>query len=177
MKKQEKTLLIDSLADRLSSSDFFYLTDISNLNAAKTSDLRRLCFRRNITLLMVKNSLLKKAMEKSEKNYSEIYDILKGTTSLMFSEVPNDPAKLIKEFRRSSDRPILKGAFIQDMAIIGDDQLDFLINIKTKKELIAGIILSLKSPVMNVISALNSGKNILAGVVKTLSEKEEKIIN
>jgi len=177
MKKQEKTLLIDSLADRLSSSEFFYLTDISNLNAAKTSDLRRLCFRRNITLLMVKNSLLQKAMEKTDKNYGEIYDILKGTTSLMFSEVPNDPAKLIKEFRRSSDRPILKGAFIQDMAVIGDDMIDFLINIKSKNELIGGIILSLKSPINNVVSALNSGRNILAGVVKTLSEKEEKIIN
>jgi len=172
MKKQEKTLLIDSLADRLSSSEFFYLTDISNLNAEKTSDLRRLCFKRNVTLLMVKNSLLKKAMEKSDRNYSEIYSILKGTTSLMFSEVPNDPAKLIKEFRRSSDRPILKGAFIQDMAIIGDDKMDYLINIKSKNELIAGIILGLKSPMMNVISALNSGRNILAGVVKTLSEKE-----
>ena len=177
MKKQEKTLLIDSLADKLSSSEFFYLTDISNLNAQKTSDLRRLCFKRNITLLLVKNTLLRKAMEKSEKDYSEIYSILKGTTSLMFSEIPNDPAKLIKEFRKSSDRPILKGAFIQDMTVIGDDKIDYLINIKSKNELIAGVILSLKSPINNVVSALLSGKNILAGVVKTLSEKEDKIIN
>ena len=172
MKKQEKTLLIDSLAERLSSSDFFYLTDISNLNAAKTSDLRRLCFKRNIQILMVKNTLLHKAMEKSEKDYSEIYGILKGTTSLMFSEIPNDPAKLIKEFRKKSDRPILKGAFIQDMAVIGDDKIDYLIKIKSKNELIADIILSLKTPVMNVVSALNSGKTTLAGLVKTLSEKE-----
>jgi len=171
MKKEEKTLLIDSLAERLSSCDFFYLTDISNLNAEKTSELRRICFKRNIQLLMVKNTLLKKAMEKTDKNYSEIYDILKGTTSLMFSEIPNDPAKLIKDFRKTSDRPILKGAFIQDMAIIGDDKIDFLIKIKSKNELIADIILSLKSPIMNVVSALNSGKHTLAGVVKTLSEK------
>ncbi len=171
MKKQDKTLLIDALAERISSSDFFYLTDISDLNAEQTSDLRRLCFKRNIKLLMVKNTLLKKALEKSPKDYSEIYDILKGTTSLMFSEIPNDPAKLIKEFRRSSERPILKGAFVQDIAIIGDDKIDFLINIKSKNELIADIIFSLKSPMMNVISALNSGKHTLAGVVKTLQEK------
>jgi len=174
MKKQEKTLFIDSLAERLSSSDFFYLTDISNLNAVKTSDLRRLCFKRNIQILMVKNTLLHKALEKSEKDYSEIYGILKGTTSLMFSEVPNDPAKLIKEFRKTSDRPILKGAFIQDMAVIGDDKIDYLIKIKSRNELIADIILSLKTPAMNVVSALNSGKSTLAGLVKTLSEKETK---
>lgn len=171
MKKEEKTQFINSLADRLSKSEFFYLTDISNLNAEKTSSLRRLCFKRNIELLMVKNTLLKKAMDKTEKNYSEIHSILKGTTSLMFSEIPNDPAKLIKEFRKTSDRPILKGAFIQDMSVIGDDKIDFLINIKSKNELIADVIYSLKSPLNNVMSALNSGKHILAGVVKTLSEK------
>lgn len=172
MKKEEKTLLIDSLAEELANSDFFYLTDISNLNAVKSSELRRLCFKRNIKLMMVKNTLLKKAMEKSPKDYSDIYSVLKGTTSLMFGETPNDPAKLIKEFRKTSDRPILKGAFVQDIAIIGDDKIDFLINIKSKNELIADIVLSLKSPMINVISALNSGKHTLAGLVKTLQEKE-----
>lgn len=172
MKKEEKTLLIDSLAEKLSNSDFFYLTDISNLNAVKSSQLRRLCFKRNIKLIMVKNTLLQKAMEKASKDYSDIYSVLKGTTSLMFGETANDPAKLIKEFRKTSDRPILKGAFVQDVAIIGDDKIDFLINLKSKNELIADIILSLKTPMINVISALNSGKHTLAGLVKTLQEKE-----
>jgi len=122
--------------------------------------------------MMVKNSLLRKAMEKTDKNYEEVYDILKGTSSLMISDSPNEAAKLIKEFRKTSDRPILKAAFIQDMAVIGDEKLDFLINIKSKNELIADVILSLKSPAINVISALSSGKHILAGLVKTLSEKE-----
>lgn len=172
MKKEDKTLLIDSLSERLSNCEYLYLTDISKLNAEKTSDLRRKCFKKNISLMMVKNSLLQKAMDKAEKDFSEIAQVLKGNTSLMFAESPNDPAKLIKEFRKTSDRPILKGALIQDMAIIGDDKIDFLMKIKSKNELIADVILALKSPAINVLSALNSGKNTLAGLVNTLSERE-----
>ncbi|MDD3875068.1 MAG: 50S ribosomal protein L10 [Bacteroidales bacterium] len=172
MKKEEKKVLIDSLAERLTKSEYLYIADISDLNAEKTTDLRRRCFKRNISLLMVKNSLLRKAMEKTEKNYEELYGVLKGTTSLLISDSPNEAAKLIKEFRRTSDKPKLKAAFIQDMAILGDDKIDYLINIKSKNELIADVILSLKSPAINVISALSSGKHILAGLVKTLSEKE-----
>jgi len=173
MKKEEKTLFIESLSEKLSNSEYLYLADISDLNAERTSELRRNCFKRNIELMMVKNTLLKKAMLKTDKNFEELFGILKGTTSLMFTESPNEAAKLIKEFRKKTDRPKLKGALIQDMTVIGDDQLDFLISLKSKNELVADIILSLKSPAINVISALNSGKHILAGVVKTLSEKEQ----
>ncbi len=172
MKKEEKQLLIDNLSERLSKCEYLYITDISDLNAKNTSDLRRSCFKKNISLMMVKNTLLRKAMDKTERNFDEVHEILVGNTSLMFAESPNDPAKIIKEFRKKTERPILKGALIQDMVVLGDDKIDYLVSIKSKNELIADVILSLKSPAINVISALNSGKNTLAGLVKTLSEKE-----
>jgi len=121
---------------------------------------------------MVKNTLLKKAMERAEKDYDSLYDTLKGSTSIMFAEAGNAPAKLIKEFRKTSKRPILKGAFVEETCYLGDNQLDFLINIKSKNELIGDIIAMLQSPAKNVISALQSGSGTLAGIVKTLSEKE-----
>jgi len=171
MKKEEKQQAIDSLAEQLKNSNHFYLTDISNLNVETTNKLRRLCFRRNIQLQMVKNTLLKKAMERAERDYDSLYDILKGSTSIMFSETGNAPAKLIKEFRKTSNRPILKGAFVEETCYLGDNQLDFLVNIKSKNELIGDIIAMLQSPAKNVISALQSGGGTLAGIVKTLSEK------
>jgi large subunit ribosomal protein L10 len=172
MKKEEKQQAIDSLAEQLKNSNHFYLTDISDLNVETTNKLRRLCFRRNIQLQMVKNTLLKKAMERAERDYNSLYDILKGSTSIMFSETGNAPAKLIKEFRKTSKRPILKGAFVEETCYLGDNQLDFLVNIKSKNELIGDIIAMLQSPAKNVISALQSGSGTLAGIVKTLSEKE-----
>ena len=172
MKKEEKQQAIDSLAEQLKNNNHFYLTDISDLNVETTNKLRRLCFRRNIQLQMVKNTLLKKAMEKAEKDYDSLYDTLKGSTSIMFAEAGNAPAKLIKEFRKTSKRPILKGAFVEETCYLGDNQLDFLINIKSKNELIGDIIAMLQSPAKNVISALQSGSGTLAGIVKTLSEKE-----
>jgi len=172
MKKEEKQKAIDSLAEQLKNNNHFYLTDISDLNVETTNKLRRLCFRRNIQLQMVKNTLLKKAMERAEKDYDSLYDTLKGSTSIMFAEAGNAPAKLIKEFRKTSKRPILKGAFVEETCYLGDNQLDFLINIKSKNELIGDIIAMLQSPAKNVISALQSGSGTLAGIVKTLSEKE-----
>ena len=173
MRKEEKNQLIGSLADQLNENKNIYIADISDLNAGVTSSLRRLCFKRNIKLTVVKNTLLKRAMEKSEKNLEELYDALKGPTSLMFAEAGNVPAKLIKEFRKTSNRPVLKGAYVEEVTYLGDDQLEILINIKSKNELIADIILLLQSPAKNVISALQSGGQNLTGILKTLSEKPD----
>jgi large subunit ribosomal protein L10 len=172
MTREEKDQLIDSLAETLKSSNTVYLTDISNLNSSNSTRLRALCFRRNVTLQVVKNTLLKKAMEKSEKNFEGLFSILHGPTSVMISESGNVPAKLIKEFRKTSDKPILKGAYVQEMVFVGDDQLDLLIALKSKNELIADIVALLQSPVKNVISGLQSGGHKISGILKTLSEKE-----
>jgi large subunit ribosomal protein L10 len=172
MKKEEKTQFIDNLAEQLKVASTFYLTDISALNAETTSRLRRTCFRRNVQLKVVKNTLLKKAMEKSGRSFDEFFPILSGTTSIMFSEVSNDPAKLIKEFRKTSPKPILKGAYVEESVYLGDDQLDALVNIKSRLELIGDLVGLLQSPAKNVISALQSGGNNLSGIVKTLSEKQ-----
>ncbi len=173
MKKEEKNLVVEALAEKLNNNNNFYIADISELNAEDTSTLRRLCFKRDVTLTVVKNTLLRKAMEKTDKDLEALYDILKGPTSIMFSESGNTPAKLIKEFRKTSSRPILKGAYIEEMTYIGDEQLDFLVALKTKNELVADVIGLLQSPVTNVVSALQSGGHILSGVVKTLSERAE----
>lgn len=172
MTREEKNQMIDSLAETLKNSDTVYIADISDLNSSNSTRLRSLCYKRNITLQVVKNTLLKKAMEKSEKDFTGLYSILSGPTSLMISDSGNVPAKLIKEFRRTSDRPILKGAYIQEMVYIGDEQLDLLVSLKTKNEMIGDIILLLQSPVNNVISGLRSGGQKLSGILKTLSEKE-----
>ncbi len=173
MRKDEKNQLIDNLAEQLSNNNNFYITDISDLNAEDTSNLRRLCFKRNVQLSVVKNTLLKRAMEKTDKDYSDLYEVIKGPVSIMFADAGNTAARLIKEFRGSSDRPIIKGAFVEEMTYIGDNQLEFLANIKSKDELIGDIIGLLQSPAKNVISALQSGGGIIAGIVKTLSEKTE----
>ena len=172
MTREEKDQLIDSLAETLKRSNTVYLTDISKLNSSNSTRLRALCFKKDVTLQVVKNTLLKKAMEKSEKNFEGLFPILHGPTSVMISEAGNAPAKLIKEFRRTSDRPILKGAYVQEMVFVGDDQLDMLIALKSKNELIADIVALLQSPAKNVISGLQSGGHKLSGILKTLSEKE-----
>ncbi|NVO01531.1 MAG: 50S ribosomal protein L10 [Bacteroidetes bacterium] len=171
MKKEEKNQFIDSLTEQLANSNYFYITDISTLNVETSNKLRRLCFRRNIQLQVVKNSLLRKAMERSNKEFTELYDVLKGPTSIMFSDSGNAPAKLIKDFRKTCEKPILKGAYIEEACYIGDNQLAMLVNVKSKNELIADVIAALQSPAKNVISALQSSGMKLAGIVKTLSEK------
>jgi large subunit ribosomal protein L10 len=172
MKSSEKVTIIDSLVEQINSSNHFYLADISDLNAADTSDLRRKCFKQDVKLVVVKNTLLRKALEKSEKDTEELYEILKGNTSVMFSENANVPAKLIKEFRKNRKKPLLKGAYVEESVYIGDDQLDALIAVKSKNELIADVIAMLQSPVQTVLSQLQSGGNILHGVLKTLEEKK-----
>ncbi|WP_299529250.1 50S ribosomal protein L10 [Ulvibacterium sp.] len=172
MTREEKANVIQDLTAQLSDNATIYLADISGLNAAATSDLRRACFKANVKLSVVKNTLLAKAMEASDKEFGELPEVLKGNTSLMFSETGNGPAKLIKNFRKKSDRPLLKGAFIEEAIFIGDDKLDTLVSIKSKEEIIGDIIGLLQSPAKNVISGLKSGGGKLAGILKTLSEKE-----
>ncbi len=171
MTREEKSQVIDELTGKLTDNNIIYLADISGLNASDTSNLRRACFKANVNLAVVKNTLLAKAMEKAEKDFGELSTTLKGNTSIMISETGNAPAKVIKEFRKGSDKPVLKGAYVEEAIYIGDDQLDILVNIKSKEELIGDIITILQSPAKNVISALQSGGNTLTGILKTLSEK------
>jgi large subunit ribosomal protein L10 len=173
MRKEDKQIVIDSITEQLGQHSNFYLTDISNLNAEATSRLRRLCYSRDIKLVVAKNSLLRKAMENSGKEMTEMYGVLKGATSIMFSESSNAPAKLIKEFRKTSNRPVLKGAYIEESSYVGDNLLDFLLTIKSKNELIGDLIALLQSPAKNVIGALQSGGHNLSGILKTLSDKPE----
>ncbi len=171
MTREEKATVIEDLKSQLADSTTIYLTDISGLDAGTTTALRRACFKANIRLAVVKNTLLAKAMEASDKEFGDLPEVLKGNTSLMISETGNAPAKLIKNFRKKTDRPLLKGAFIEEAIYIGDDKLETLVNIKSKEEVIADIIGLLQSPAKNVISGLKSGGGKLAGILKTLSEK------
>ncbi len=175
MKRSEKETIINSLTEQINSSSHFYLTDIETLDAEKTSSLRRLCFDRDVKLMVVKNTILRKALESSEKNVDEIYDVLKGNTSVMFTETGNVPAKLIQEFRKKtkSEKPVLKAAYVEESVYIGEDQLDVLATLKSREELIGDIIGLLQSPAKNVISALQSAGNTLTGVLKTLGDKKE----
>ncbi|WP_224483500.1 50S ribosomal protein L10 [Robertkochia aurantiaca] len=172
MTREEKLTVIEDLTAQLAEGSTIYLADISGLDAQATSNLRRAAFKANIKLAVVKNTLLAKAMEASEKDFGKLPETLKGNTSLMIAEAGNAPAKLIKDFRKKSERPILKGAFIEEAIYIGDEQLDVLTSIKSKEEVIADIIALLQSPAKNVISGLKSGGGKLAGILKTLSEKE-----
>lgn len=169
----EKNKLIDSLTEQLSANETIYIADISELNAETTSKLRRLCFKRNIKLMVVKNTLLKIAMERAKQDFEPLYEVLSGPTSVMFGEAGNAPAKLIKEFRKEHDRPILKGAFVEEETYIGDDMLESLANIKSKNELIADLIHLLQSPMHSVLGALQSSGNTIHGVLETLSDKPE----
>ena len=172
MRREEKEVIIDNLAQRLDETKHFYLTDISSLNAEQTSNLRRKCFERDISLLVVKNTLLRQAMEKCKGDFNDLYDILKDSTSIMFSETGNTPAKLIKEFRKTMEKPLLKAAFVEESIYIGDDQLEALSNIKSKDELLGDLLMLLQSPATNLVSALASSSNKMAGALLTLSEKE-----
>lgn len=172
MTREEKSLVIEELTAQLAENNNIYLADISGLNAGNTSDLRRACFKANVKLAVVKNTLLAKAMEASDKEFGELSTVLKGNTSVMYAEAGNAPAKVIKAFRKKSDRPLLKGAFIEEAIYIGDEQLDALVDIKSREELIGDIIGLLQSPAKNVVSALQSGGGKLAGIIKTLSERE-----
>jgi len=172
MTKEQKAKYIDELAAELSQSGIFYLTDTSELTVETINQLRRRCFQSNIRLKVVKNTLLQKAMEQVEgKDYSELSQVLAGPTSIMFAEVGNLPARIIKDFRKKSAKPILKGAFIDEAIFIGDNQLDALVTLKSKEELLGEIVGLLQSPAKNVISALKGQGGKIAGILKTLEER------
>jgi large subunit ribosomal protein L10 len=171
MKREDKNIIIESLAEKLEEYSTIYLTDIADLNAIDTNQLRRKLFKQDIQLVVVKNTLLKKAFDKSEKDFSEMESVLKGHTAVMFSNVGNAPAKVIKEFRKSSKKPLVKAAYVEESIYIGDENLEALVSIKSKDELIADVIALLQSPMNNVLSAINGG-NKIAGLLETLSNKE-----
>jgi large subunit ribosomal protein L10 len=171
MNRDEKHELVVALTEQMKEYGNFYITDTANLTVAKINDIRRKCFENDITMQVAKNSLIKKAMEAVDGDLSPIYDVLKGSSSILFSKSGTAPAKLIKQLRKRSEKPILKAAYIAESVFIGDNQLDTLINLKSKEQLIGEIIGLLQSPAKNVVSALQSGGNILAGVVKTLQER------
>jgi large subunit ribosomal protein L10 len=171
MTREEKSQVIQDLTAKLADTSTIYLADISGLDATTTSNLRRACFKADVQLSVIKNTLLAKAMEASDKDFGDLPSVLKGNTSMLVAEAANAPAKLIKEFRKKSDKPFLKGAYAEESVYIGDDQLDALVIIKSREELIGDIITLLQSPAKNVISALQSGGNKLSGILTTLSEK------
>ena len=174
MTREEKNQEIEQIAAVLEGTSTLYVADIAGLDAQQTSDLRRLCFKNGVKINVVKNTLLKKAMEKSEKNFSELLDTLKGNTSIMVSETGNAPAKMIKEFRKKgAKKPLLKGAYIDEAVYLGDEQLESLAALKSKEELVGDVVALLQSPAKNVISALQSGKNTLGGLMKALEERGE----
>jgi large subunit ribosomal protein L10 len=173
MKKEDKSAIIKQLESTINEYAHFYLTDIGGLNAAETSELRRVCYKQDIKLLVVKNTLLQKALESSSVDFSEIYGSLTGATSLLLSNSNNAPAKLIKDFSKASKskKPVLKAAYVEESFYIGENQLDVLVSIKSKNELLGEIIGLLQSPAKNVVSALQSGGNTIHGVLKTLAER------
>ena len=171
MNKEEKHEVVLALTEQIKEYGNFYITDTANLTVAKVNDIRRKCFESDITMQVAKNTLIKKAMEAAGGDFSPIYDVLKGSSSILFSKSATAPAKLIKQLRKTGEKPILKAAYIDSAIFIGDSQIDTLTKLKSKEQLIGEIIGLLQSPAKNVISALQSGGNILAGVVKTLQER------
>ncbi|MEP7263584.1 MAG: 50S ribosomal protein L10 [Bacteroidota bacterium] len=174
MNRDEKEKMIASLVDTLSTYSSFYIADISSLNSEKTSKLRRMCYNKNVQIKVAKNSLIEKALGRMEGDFEQMLPTLKGSSVIMLAEIPNAAAKVIKEFRKTSDRPILKSAYIDSAIFVGDNQLDSLATLKSREELVGDIIGLLQSPAKNVISALKSSGGKLAGILKTLEERGEK---
>ena len=173
MKKEEKGLIISKIADTIKEYGCFYVVETSGLDAEKTSALRRACFKDGIKLMVVKNTLLKHALETLDGNYEELFPALKGASSIMCANTGNAPAKLIKNFKNKDDvLPRLKAAYVEETVYVGEDQLDTLASIKSKNELIADVVALLQSPAKNVVSALQSGSNKIHGILETLSKKE-----
>lgn len=170
MRKEDKSTIIDTIAATIKGYDYFYLTDISTLNAAKTSALRAECYKSDIKLMVVKNTLLQKALESLDTDYSELTPVLKGNTAIMLSNIANAPAKLIDKYSKEGI-PALKAAYVQESFYIGAENLKALVNVKSKEELIGEVIGLLQSPIKNVVSALQSGGNTIHGVLETLSKR------
>ncbi|MBR4432976.1 MAG: 50S ribosomal protein L10 [Bacteroidaceae bacterium] len=177
MRKEDKALIIEQLGQTLKEFPHFYLIDVTGMNAARTSALRRACFKSEVKMVLVKNTLLHKAFEASEIDYSPLYDSLKGMTAVVFTTVANAPAKMLKEFNAKNPKgvtiPELKAAYAEESFYVGADQLEALISIKSKNELIADVVAMLQSPMQSVMSALESGANTIHGVLETLAEKGE----
>lgn len=172
MTREEKDLQIKELTQMLADNSVLYLTDATGLNAEATTQLRRACYKNDIRMRVVKNTLLRRAMDATEgTDYSELYEVLSGQTALLVGNVGNAPAKLLKEFRKKNDMPVLKAAYVEESTYIGDDQIDALTAIKSKDELVAELIALLQSPMKNVVGALNSGGNTVSGLVKALQER------
>tara|TARA_B100000427_G_C15364255_1_gene531304 strand:- start:88 stop:609 length:522 start_codon:yes stop_codon:yes gene_type:complete len=172
MTREEKDLQIKELTQMLADNSVLYLTDASGLNAEETTQLRRACYKNDVRMRVVKNTLLRRAMEASEgTDFSELYEVLSGQTALLIGNVGNAPAKILKEFRKKSDMPMLKAAYVEESTYLGDDQIEALTAIKSKDELIAELIALLQSPLKNVVGALNSGGNTVSGLVKALQER------
>lgn len=171
MTKEEKNNLVGELTDLLASNNILYLADMSAMTVEQSTNFRRLAFGRKISVRVVKNALLKKAMERSGKPFEGMFPALKGNTSIIIAEAGNAPAKLLKDFRKAGDKPKLKAAYIEEGIYLGDNQLDTLVTLKSKEELVGDIIMLLQSPAKKVISQLQSGGQKLSGIVKTLSER------
>jgi large subunit ribosomal protein L10 len=179
MKKEDKSVIIDQLSETIKQYEHFYLTNVEALNAEKTNSLRRACFKKNIKLIVVKNTLFKRALESSDTDYSPLYDSLVGNTAIMFSDVANAPARLITDFtkgtkgkkKKDEGKPWLKAAYVQECFYVGAENLETLVNVKSKEELVGDLIALLQSPARNVISALSSGGQTIHGILKTLEER------
>jgi len=173
MKKEEKTLITENLIAQLAKTPNFYLADISGLNAARTAQLRRECFDKDIKLVVVKNTLLRHALKQlGNEESTQLFSLLEGPTSILFTEAASVPAKLIMDFGAKHGKPVLKGAFLQDCAYVGSHHLESLTRIKSREELIGDIVGMLQTPVRNIVSALTSGGANLAGIAETLGERE-----
>tara|TARA_Y100000589_G_scaffold279908_1_gene276080 strand:+ start:35 stop:556 length:522 start_codon:yes stop_codon:yes gene_type:complete len=172
MTRTEKDQLINELVQMLTEKNVVYLTDASGLDSEATTSLRRECFKNDINVRVVKNTLLRKAMERTEgREYTDLYEVLKGQTALLVGDVGNAPARVLKEFRKKHDMPVLKGAYVEEATYLGDNNLEALTNLKSKEELVAEVIALLQSPMKTVVGSLNSGGTTLSGLVKALQER------
>lgn len=175
MTRAEKNAAIEALQDKLENIQFFYLADASTMTVAEVNDFRRKCFEKGVEMKVVKNTLARKAMEAApeDRNFNAIFEALKGPTAILFTDTANLPAKLLKDFRKEHDRPLLKAAYIDSDVFVGDDQIDVLASLKSKEDLLGEVVALLQSPAKNVISALKSGGSTIAGLLKALEERAE----
>lgn len=173
MTRTEKTQAIEELKEKFDSSQYFYFTDSSQLSVEEINKLRAICYKEGVEMKVVKNTLAHKALESfgEERKYDGLYSSLKGPTTILFSNVANLPAKVIKEYRKSGERPVLKAAYIDTDVFLGDDQLDILTALKSKEDLIGEVIVLLQSPIKNLVGALQSGGNTISGLLKALEAR------
>lgn len=175
MTKAEKTQLIEELVVKFSDAKYFYLTDFSTLNAEQTSDLRRMCSEKDVEMVVIKNKLIKKTLQRiSEEQYEGVFEHLAGPTAVLFSESGKLPAQILKEYRKSNKMPTLKAAYVESSVVAGDDQIDYLSTLKSKEDMIGDLIGLLQAPMTNLMGALNSGSGTIHGILKALEERGEQ---